>query len=198
MGNHASPRRIAFTGGPGGGKTTALEIFRLEFGHELIIVPETATLLYRAGFPRFHDPQGLRAAQTAIFQVQRSVEDIYAAHFPDRTYLCDRGTLDGAAYWPEGEMQFFRDQGTTLEKELGRYSAILFFETAAAGGISIEGNNPARVETGDEARVIDQRLQKLYRHHDNFHLIAHEKSFFSKIEAGLESLRAVLRGERPR
>jgi len=181
-----------FTGGPGGGKTTAVDIFRREFGDELVIVPETATLLYNAGFPRFRDDHGVRAAQTAIFQVQKSVEDFYSAHYPDRVYLCDRGTPDGAAYWPEGEAAFFAAQGTTLERELERYSAILFFETAAAGGLSIESENSARVESLTEARVIDNRIKDLYAQHPRFHLIGHETSFFRKIERGLQMLKGVI------
>jgi predicted ATPase len=185
-------RRIVFTGGPGGGKTTAVDIFRREFGDAIVIVPETATLLYTAGFPRFRDAHGVRAAQTAIFQVQKSVEDFYAAHYPDRVYLCDRGTLDGAAYWPEGEDAFFAAQGTTLEAELARYSAVLFFETAAAGGLSIESENSARVESLGEANVIDRKIRALYSRHPRFHVIGHETSFFRKIERGLLALKNVL------
>lgn len=192
LSSNSAVRRIVFTGGPGGGKTTAVDIFRREFGDQLVIVPETATLLYNAGFPRFRDAHGVRAAQTAIFQVQKSVEDFYSAHYPDRVYLCDRGTLDGAAYWPEGEEAFFAAQGTTLEQELDRYSAILFFETAAAGGLSIESENSARVESLGEANVIDRRIRALYEKHPRFHVIGHETSFFRKIERGLLALKNVL------
>ena len=147
----STPKRIVFTGGPGGGKTSALEIFRREWPDRFMVLPETATFLFLSGFPRFFDEQGVRAAQTAIFQVQRSMEEVQATHYPELLFLCDRGTIDGAAYWPEGAEKFFAAQGTTQESELARYSAVIFFETAAAGGIAIDNHNRARIESLEEA-----------------------------------------------
>ena len=40
------------TGGPGGGKTTAADLFRREIGERFAIVPEAATLFFPGGFPR--------------------------------------------------------------------------------------------------------------------------------------------------
>ena len=47
--------RIVLTGGPGGGKTTAADLFRREIGNRVVIVPEAATLLFQGGFPRSPD-----------------------------------------------------------------------------------------------------------------------------------------------
>ncbi len=44
--------RIVLTGGPGGGKTTAADLFRREIGDRVVIVPEAATILFQGGFPR--------------------------------------------------------------------------------------------------------------------------------------------------
>src|SRR5262249_25080846 len=44
-------RRIVVTGGPGGGKTTAADMFRREMGPALVVVPEAATILFAGGFP---------------------------------------------------------------------------------------------------------------------------------------------------
>lgn len=191
-GDRARARRIVFTGGPGGGKTSALEIFRREFPDRFLVVPEMATMLYLAGFPRFADDHGMRAAQTAIFQAQRSLEDVHADHYPDRLFLCDRGTVDGAAYWPEGPDAFFAAQGTTQEKELERYSAVIFFETAAAGGFCIDNGNRARTDSVEQACGLDRRVAALYERHPHFHRIPHNASFFRKLEQGLETLRRVL------
>ena len=48
--------RIVLTGGPGGGKTTAGDLFRREFGERVVLVPEAATLLFSGGFPRVEEP----------------------------------------------------------------------------------------------------------------------------------------------
>src|SRR4051794_3034510 len=109
------------TGGPGGGKTTAADLFRRELGEQVVIVPESATILFGGGFPRATQGDACRSAQTAIFQVQRNLEDVQAALYPERILLCDRGTIDGAAYWPDGTDQYFGAMGTTLEVELARY-----------------------------------------------------------------------------
>src|SRR5688572_13816852 len=91
--------RIVLTGGPGGGKTTAADLFRRELGEAVVIVPESATILFAGGFPRSDQVDAGRAVQTAIFHVQRNLEDVQSARYPDRVLLCDRGTIDGAAYW---------------------------------------------------------------------------------------------------
>lgn len=185
-------RRIVLTGGPGGGKTTAADLFRREIGDGVVIVPEAATLLFQGGFPRSPGKEAMCFAQTAIFHVQRNLEDVQAALYPGRTLLCDRGTVDGAAYWPGGDGDYFMSAGTTLEKELQRYDAVIFFETAAAGGASIEGGNPFRNETLAEAVRLDATLRALWAQHPRFILIPHNVSFFKKISSGLATLEALV------
>lgn len=92
MSRHSRPFRVVLTGGPGGGKTTAADLLRREIGDKVIVVPEAATLLFSGGFPRPAEPQARRSAQGAIYHVQRNLEDIQAAQYPDRVLLCDRGT----------------------------------------------------------------------------------------------------------
>ncbi|MCA9687021.1 MAG: AAA family ATPase, partial [Myxococcales bacterium] len=76
--------RIALTGGPGGGKTTAADMLRREIGDRIIIVPESATMLFSGGFPRCDEPGARRAAQRAIYHVQRNIEDLQSQRFPGR------------------------------------------------------------------------------------------------------------------
>lgn len=184
--------RIVLTGGPGGGKTTAADLFRREIGDRVVIVPEAATILFQGGFPRSREPQASRFAQTAIFHVQRHLEDVQAALFPGRTLLCDRGTVDGAVYWPGQPHDYFNAVGTTLATELARYDAVIFFETAARGGISIEGGNPVRNESIEEAVKLDGKLRALWARHPRFILVPHNASFFKKISFGLAALEGVV------
>ena len=183
--------RIVLTGGPGGGKTTAADLFRREIGERVVIVPEAATLLFQGGFPRSPDPQAARFAQAAIFQVQRNLEDVQAILYPGRTLLCDRGTVDGAAYWPGEAHDYFKSAGTTLETELRRYDAVIFFETAAVGRISIEGGNPIRNESLKQAVRLDARLRSLWSQHPRFILVPHNRSFFKKISFGLAAVESI-------
>lgn len=184
--------RIVLTGGPGGGKTTAADLFRREIGESVVLVPESATLLFGGGFPRAKDLKAVLAAQRAIFHVQRNLEDTQAALFPGRILLCDRGTVDGAAYWPGEPHHFFNALGTTLEHELARYDAVIFFETAAAGDLQIEGGNPVRNESNPEALKLDRKLRALWSKHPRFVLVPHNRSFFKKISFGLAVLDGIV------
>jgi len=184
--------RVALTGGPGAGKTTAADLFRREIGDRVVIVPEAATILFQGGFPRSTEAHACRVTQTAIFEVQRHLEDVQAALYPQRTLLCDRGTIDGAAYWPDGDNRYFEAVGTSLEIELERYDAVIFFETAAVGGIAIEGGNPVRNESLDRAVELDRRLHALWSRHPRFIHIPHHPSFFKKIGLGLAEMESVV------
>jgi hypothetical protein len=190
--------RIVLTGGPGGGKTTAADLFRREIGERVVVVPEAATLLFAGGFPRSDEPGALRAAQKAIYHVQRNLEDAQSARFPGRILLCDRGTLDGAAYWPDDPEAYFQSLGSSVEAELLRYDAVIFFETAAVGGLSIEGGNPVRVEDTAQAVALDHRLRALWMRHPRFVLVPHNPSFFRKLTFGLASIESIVAQLLPR
>jgi predicted ATPase len=184
--------RIVLTGGPGGGKTTAADLFRRELGPRVVIVPEAATILFAGGFPRLDDMDARRAAQTAIFHVQKNLEDTQSAAYPGRVLICDRGTADGAAYWPGEPDDFFRAMGTSRELELQRYDAVVFFQTAAIGGISIEGGNPIRIEGLQRAADLDRRLREVWAPHPRLYVVPHSASFMQKINSGLAILQSIV------
>lgn len=184
--------RVVLTGGPGGGKTTAADLFRREIGDRVVIVPEAATLLFSGGFPRVTEAHARRAAQSAIYHLQKNLENVQSARFPERILLCDRGTVDGAAYWPDGPAGFFSAVGTTEEEELARYDAVIFFESAAVGGAGIEGGNPMRIESVEEALHLDRRLHAIWSKHPKFVVVRHNQSFFKKITFGLTALESLV------
>ena len=184
--------RIVLSGGPGGGKTTAADLFRREIGERVVVVPESATILYSGGFPRVSEPHARQALQRAIYHVQRNLEDVQSWRYPERILLCDRGTIDGAAYWPGGPEGFFEALGTTLEAELARYDAAIFFETAAVGGLVIEGGNPVRTESNAEALLLDRTLRALWSKHPRFVVVPHDRSFYKKITVGLATLEGIV------
>jgi predicted ATPase len=189
--------RIVVTGGPGGGKTTAADLFRRELGERVVIVPESATLLFSGGFPRSAEQHAKVAAQRAIYHVQTNLEDVQSALYPDRILLCDRGTVDGAAYWPGEPEEYFEAVGSSQERELARYDAVLFFQTAAAGGMSVEGGNPTRIETNAQAVELDTRLFALWSKHTRFMVVPHNPSFVKKIMYGLAMLESIVAQLKP-
>ncbi len=184
--------RVVLTGGPGAGKTTAADLLRREVGDRIVVVPETATMLFGGGFPRRTETEAKCHAQEAIYHVQRRVEEVFALTYPDRALLCDRGTVDGAAYFPGSPETFFASLNTSLEAELERYDQVIFFETAAVGGISIEGGNPVRNEDTEQAVALDGALRALWSQHPRFTLVEHQKSFLDKTFAALKFLMGII------
>lgn len=191
------PLRVVLTGGPGGGKTTAADLLRRESGDRVIVVPEAASLLFAGGFPRPTDDGGLRNLQAAIYHVQRNLEDVQAGRHPNRVLLCDRGTVDGGAYWPDGD-GFYAAVGSSYEEELERYDAVIFFETAALGGHGFQSENFHRTESQREAVDLDRRLRELWMRHPSFTLIPHSTSFFAKMTQGFEVLERMVNRGAPR
>ena len=92
-------------------------------------------------------PAERRSVQRAIFAVQHNLEQIYENRLaPGQVLLCDRGSPDGGGYWPEGHERFFEELSTDWHRELQRYDAVLFMESAAVGGLTIDANNITRHE----------------------------------------------------
>ncbi len=181
-------RKVVVSGGPGGGKTTAAGLFLREMNGKVAVVPEAATLLYSGGFPRSSNIDAKIAGQIAIYNVQTQLEVAIRALNPRQLLICDRGTIDGAAYWPGPIEEFFKAMNTTYEQELAKYDSVLFFETAAAGGNSIKSGNRIRSESQEEAIALDKKLQSLWMKHPKFVFIPNTDSFIAKVNLGLNEL----------
>jgi len=163
--------RIVLTGGPGGGKTTAADLFRREIGESVVVVSEAFVL------GRLPPIAGTRCGVgRAALHLSRSTE-ISKTPRP----LCFRTASCSAiaAPWtapPTGRanrITFFNALGTTLDHELARYDAVIFFETAAAGDLNIESGNPVRQESNAEAVTLDRKLRTLWLKHPRFVLVPH-------------------------
>ena len=185
-------RRIVLTGGPGGGKTTALDLFRRELKGKIASVPEAATMIFSGGIERTEDDEVTCAQQIAIFNLQKNLEDVQRKMNPDCLILCDRGCLDGLAYWPGSDDEFFDTMNTSLNEELNRYDAVIFFETAAKSGQEIKSNNPIRNESEQKAVLLDERLQQIWSQHPNFNLVGSSESFIRKIMFGITTIEKVI------
>lgn len=183
---------MVFTGGPAAGKTAILDVIQRHLDDEVAVVPESASILFRGGFPRPKDRPGVRFVQQAIFAVQRNLEELYRHTRPDTPHVCDRGALDGAAYWPGGLEGFLGAMGTTLESEYRRYDAVIFLETAAYDVKSYPVDNPLRVESPAQARRVDTLLRRVWEKHPHFRLIKHTRDFYEKVAQCLIELHRAL------
>src|SRR6478672_1679074 len=152
-----SPRRIVLTGGPGAGKTVISRRIAADHPDRFVLVPEAATQVYDALQTRWDklDVEGRRDVQRKIYRLQVDQEDRTASANPGKILLLDRGTIDGAAYWPEGPDDYWRDVASTSERELKRYGAIIWMESAAAlGGTYYDGDSSNFCRFEDAAGAI--------------------------------------------
>ncbi|MEP6860350.1 MAG: ATP-binding protein [Deltaproteobacteria bacterium] len=177
-------RRVALTGGPGAGKTAVLELVRRLLCDRVTILPESAGLLFGGGFPRGPSAVLRRAAQRAIFHVQRELEATTEGQTLS-IVLCDRGTVDGGAYWP-GPGELWPEVGTTRAAELARYDAVIHLRTPVTG---YNHQNPLRTESDAEARRIDDRIAALWAGHPRRHEVGAEPEFFAKAVHAIRALR---------
>lgn len=185
------PKLVVLTGGPGGGKTAVLEMARRYFCRHVAIAPEAASVVLGGGFPKSGTPKGRRAAQRAIFYVQRSLETVALESRRLAVILCDRGTLDGLAYWPGSRRSFFEEFGIDFEEELSRYSAVVHVEVPAlAWGYE---KNRIRRESVSQAREIDQRIARAWSGHPRVMTVSAQAGFLDKLAHAIE----LLRGELP-
>ena len=185
-------KRIVLTGGPGGGKTTALDLFRRELSGKIASVPESATMIFSGGVERSTKAEVIRSQQIAIFNLQKNLEYAVRTMYPERLILCDRGSLDGLAYWPGSQADFFTTMDSTFEYELSRYDAVIFFETAAKSGQGIKSNNLVRNESDKQAIELDKKLYDIWSQHHNFNPIASSESFIKKIMMGIHTIEEVI------
>lgn len=182
-------KRIVLTGGPGAGKTAVLELSHQFFCKHLVMVPEAASLLFRGGFPRGDKPAQRAATQRAIFRVQRELETSIEAADHAAAIFCDRGTVDGAAYWP-GPNTLWSEVGVDRDAELSRYHTVLHLRVPHADDYN--NDNAMRIETAEEAARIDERIAEAWHGHPRVFTIESSTSFLDKAHRALDLLEAEL------
>jgi predicted ATPase len=181
-------KRIVLTGGPGGGKTAVLELIRLNFCEHVRVLPEAAGIVFGGGFPRGESIAVKQAAQRAIFHIQRELEA--AGDDGPAIVLCDRGTVDGAAYWTGGG-ELWSAVGTTLEEELRRYDAVIHLRTPDANN-GYNHRNPLRIESVETAAALDAKILALWESHPHRYVVEVSPDFLAKARQALELLRIQL------
>jgi predicted ATPase len=181
-------RRVVLTGGPGAGKTAVLELIRQSFCEHVKVLPEAAGIVFGGGFPREDDVLCIRAAQRAIFYVQRELENAADSHNPTNV-LCDRGTLDGLAYWPGSVEEFWSSVTSTIAEQVARYDAVIHLRTPAVEH-GYNHQNPLRTESAAAAAEIDGRILRAWESHPRRFLVESASEFLDKAAEALELLRA--------
>jgi predicted ATPase len=179
-------RRVVLTGGPGAGKTAILELIRLFFCEHVRTLPEAAGIVFGGRFPRSERVDLRQAAQRAIFHVQRELESTVRGDNL-AVVLCDRGTVDCSAYW-RGDGDLFTAVGTRREVELLRYDTVIHLRTPTSAA-AYNRDNPLRIESIEEASVIDGRIAAQWDGHPRRFFVEPTEDFLSKAAHTLKLLR---------
>lgn len=152
--------KVVITGGPCAGKTSSLERIKKEFtakGFRVFSVPEIPTMVVVAGgmilMSKFNIQERIKF-QSLLIRFQMYAEDYFTklaemSKAPS-IVLCDRWTVDPAAYVSKEEFQAIMDEEgwswVTLRDR--RYDRVIFLNSAANGAekfYTLE-NNVARSE----------------------------------------------------
>jgi len=184
---------VAITGGPSGGKTTLLETLKKEFGSQITVVPEAASILYGGGFPRKKSILGRIATQRAIYYTQRELETIAIGESANALLVFDRGSLDSIAYWPNDEEDFFKNIQSNKKVELGRYDWVIHLDTASNENYDL--SNPIRTETHTEALLLNEKIKMAWNGHQRRITIASDGDFLAKITKSIQVIKSIVKGK---
>lgn len=184
--------KIVLTGGPSAGKTSIVEILYRSDVEQMAIVEEAASILYRGGFPRSPHVEAVRSQQCAIYAVQTALEEISEIISPHRTLLCDRGSLDGLAYWPGTEESFFERVHSSMDREIERYDWVIHLDSAS--GLNYKTSR-VRLEKSEDAAKINDLVKFAWRLHPQRLFIPGYEDFNDKISMVLNCLSLIQSGK---
>ena len=187
--------KFVLTGGPCGGKTTALArlySFLRERGFQVITCPEAFTILASNGMSLdFFATEGMDVIiQGIVIDIQlafeESLERVLKARGKPAVLLCDRGIMDGAAYVSEDTWNTMLERRgvDVTEYRDNRYNAIFHMVTAADGAeafYTLE-NNTARSETAEQAKELDRKTQKAWLGHPHMYVFDNSTDFEGKLQ----------------
>jgi predicted ATPase len=176
---------IVLTGGPGAGKTAILEMAKKTICDEVAFLPEAASIVYGGGFWRLPSLSAKTCAQTAIYHIQNEMEKMVVAEKKWHIGICDRGTLDGLAYWPLNEEAFWSMGQTSMQQEFTKYRAIIHLRTPS-DNLGYNHQNPLRVENSLQASEIDNRIAEIWKHHPDYNVIENTEDFITKAQKAID------------
>lgn len=201
-------KRIVLTGGPCGGKTSALNVIVNHFsakGYKVFTVPEMATIFTAGGMNYVTDnAEFFRVGERETLRMQLAFEEVFAnlsvTQETPCLIVCDRGALDISAYCsPEIWETTMSDNNVDTSSLLSRYDIIIHLVTTADGAEQFytTGNNVHRYEKADEeglrtARMLDKRAIDAWKSHPNHHIIRNDGGFEHKLQQVIDAIELLL------
>lgn len=195
--------KIALTGGPCGGKTTALSYIRnkfVELGYNVYIVPEVATLLSNNGLSLSNLTENdIVEIEEMIIKLQMQLEDSFVniakLSCKKSIIVCDRGTMDALGFISSDmfDVVLHNNNWNIVNLRDSRYDAVIHLMTAAIGTncYTLE-NNLARTETPEQAIQVDKKIRKAWTGHPHFRVIDNSTDFSNKIHRVIDEILRVV------
>ncbi len=194
--------KIVITGGPCGGKSTAMSWIQNAFtekGYMVLFIPETATELITGGIAPWTCASNIDF-QKCIAKLQTEKELIFekaALNMNAEKILivCDRGEMDNKVYMSDDEFVDVLNSINTNEVELrDKYDAVFHLVTAAKGAEEYytTANNAARTETIEQAAEMDDKFIAAWTGHPHFRVIDNSTNFEDKMKRLIKEISAFL------
>lgn len=185
--------KIVITGGPCGGKSSAMPILKEELGrlgYKVLTVSESATEFKISG-AKYSDPKFQRYLIEYQLEKERICED-FARHQEGKTVIIlDRGCLDCKAYMTLDEWSDVLRELHTNELEVrDSYDAVFHLVSTAKGNVDAYtiSNNVAREDTKEEAIQLDDAVYNVWASHPNRVVIDNCDRFEDKVKRLIEEI----------
>jgi predicted ATPase len=189
-------KEFVLTGGPCGGKTTALKIIPkmlIENGYKTFVVPEVPTMIFGTGAVDF--PKLIAGDFDLFLQVERNIlrtqmelrerfRHLVRLLNDNCVILYDRAFMDVAAYVEEPHFSnLLKMEEMDIEYACHSFDSVFHLITTADGAedfYSLE--NEARFETPEEAKEADLRVLKTWEKHQSRYIIDNSTDFNGKMD----------------
>ncbi len=194
--------KIVITGGPCGGKSTAMSWIQnafTEMGYTVLFVPETATELITGGVAPWTCESNLDF-QKHIAELQMKKEQIFEAAARNMNaekvlIVCDRGEIDNKVYMSPDEFEcVLKAVGSNEVKLRDDYDAVFHLVTAAKGAEEFytTANNSARTETLEQAAEMDDKFISAWTGHPHLRVIDNSTDFENKMKRLIKEISTFL------
>lgn len=199
--------KIVLTGGPCGGKTTALSVIEQELtdmGYKVYIIDEVATKFINAGVRPFgQDKISNNEFEDLIMKHQileeESFERVCKMVNKRCVLICDRGIFDIKSFLGEQEFNdLLRRNNLSKLSVMDSYNLVIDMVTAAKGAARFytTENNKARKEDVSEAIIKENNIQMAWSFHSNLKIIDNTTDFSEKVSRCIDEIKNHLGIER--
>ena len=183
--------KIVITGGPCAGKSSALEYLIKYYQQQNIkvfYINEVATELINQGIAPWTCKTSLEFQKIRMnlqFQKELEIDEKIKKCNDDKILVIyDRGLMDSNAYTKDNEFSnVLKDLNLSIIEARDRYDAVFHLSSVSKDKQEFYtlSNNSARIETIEEAKVLDDKIISTWIGHPHFRIIKSYDLFIDKV-----------------